>query len=204
MSQPLLVFKTLWGVAELDDPLLWPSTFRRIKADGFDGIEHVATGPFFAFAKDPDTFKRLLSENGLKYIAQAHTCGYPVPNGTTVADHLASLRTQVQAAVQFNPVLVNSHSGKDSFTLEEALEFFNGALAIEKEFNIPILHESHRQRILYSPFVMRDLVKSGRLSPDVKINADLSHWAVVCERCMDDTNDADFWHPILEDLATRC
>ena len=132
------LYKTLWGVPEIDNPLLWPSLFRRIKADGFEGIEHVGPGsPFFAFGSDQQGFKALLEENGLVFILQVHTCGYPTP-AASAEDHLASLRMQIGLALPLNPILVNSHSGKDSFTIEESLQFFVGAVAVEKDLGVQI------------------------------------------------------------------
>ena len=37
----------------------------------------------------------------------------------------------------------------------------------------------------------------------MKVNADLSHWVVVGERCYDETYDDD-WSEILELVAGRC
>ena len=46
-----------------------------------------------------------------------------------VATHLKVFQEQVEAAQEFNPYLVNSHSCKDYFTFQMAQDFFNRALA---------------------------------------------------------------------------
>ena len=56
--------------------------------------------------------------------------------------------------------------------------FFSRALEIEKRVNVPIYHETHRHRLLFSPYLAVDLV---RRHPTLKILADLSHYNVVCE-----------------------
>ncbi len=48
------------------------------------------------------------------------------------------------------------------------------------------------------------MLAAKKLPAELKIAADLSHWVVVGERCFDEKNlDADFWPPLLADLATR-
>ena len=42
--------------------------------------------------------------------------------------------------------LINSHSGCDSWSIEDARTFLRGALVIEKEVGLPIVHETHRRR----------------------------------------------------------
>ena len=46
-----------------------------------------------------------------------------------VATHLKVFQEQVEAAQEFNPYLVNSHSCKDYFTFQMAQDFFSQALA---------------------------------------------------------------------------
>jgi sugar phosphate isomerase/epimerase len=193
------LFKTLWGVSECNTPELWELTLKRIRADGFDGIE-MCIGQFFPFKADPERFRALLKESGLLVVAQIHTCGYPVP-ASGVQAHIESFRNLVKESLEWNPVCINSHSGKDSFRADDAITFFEAAVKIEKEFGIPIFHETHRQRILHSPFVYRELMP--RLPADLKLTADLSHWCVSLERCMSDENDADFWPEVLADVARR-
>ncbi len=45
-------------------------------------------------------------------------------------------QAQVAAAQQFDPVLINSHSGADYFTEQQAHAFFDQALQVEKQAGI--------------------------------------------------------------------
>ncbi len=63
---------------------------------------------------------------------------------------------------------------------------------------IRIAHETHRGRILYNPWITRDLcVKYA----DLKLTADLSHFCVVAERVFAH-DDAD-WMEVMEQVAAH-
>jgi len=83
-------------------------------------------------------------------------------------------------------LFVNSHSGYDGWTTEQRDEFFSQALKIQKEYSFVIAHETHRARVMYNPWVTRELVQKF---PEIKLTADLSHWFNVCERALDDEMD---------------
>lgn len=74
------------------------------------------------------------------------------------------------------------HSGCDSWSYEQSLGFFKECLQIEQEIGIKVVHETHRQRVLYNPWITRDLLTA---LPNLKINADFSHFCVVAERVFD-------------------
>merc|ERR1712013_651040 len=75
-----------------------------------------------------------------------------------VETHLKVFKEQVEAAQEFSPTLINSHSLKDNFTDEMATEFFKEALAWQEEKGYKVFHETHRKRFLHSPWVGRDFV----------------------------------------------
>lgn len=65
-------------------------------------------------------------------------------------------------------------------------------MEIEKDLGItiPISHETHRGRILYSPFVA---LRVADAFPSIRFTLDLSHWVVVAERKI----DVDLLAPII-------
>lgn len=100
-----------------------------------------------------------------------------------------------------NAIFINSHSGRDSWDTRTAETFFAHALQVEKREQIMILHETHRGRILYNPWVTRDMCKTF---PDLKLTADLSHFCVVAERVFDaESGLDDDWEEVLEIVADR-
>jgi len=129
-----------------------------------------------------------------------NTCTFqPELPSSKLEDHIASFKKLVLEAKEMNPVLINSHSGRDSWDFQTAKKYFQVALEFEKENGIMICHETHRGRILYNPWITRDLCKEF---PDLKLTADLSHFCVVAERVFDVTSGYDDdWPEILEIIS---
>ncbi|HEU5100525.1 MAG TPA: TIM barrel protein [Roseiflexaceae bacterium] len=175
----LLLARHLWGVDEA-----WEQAFPRFYAQGYRAIE---TG--LPAAEDRDRFRALLDHYGFAYIAQIFTAG------STVAQHLESFRAQIASAASLQPMLINSHSGRDSWSADACRQFFAEALAIEAEYGISVAHETHRGRILYTPWVTAELLNEFA---DLKLCCDYSHWVCVAERLLDDQQ------AIFEQCAERC
>jgi hypothetical protein len=115
----------------------------------------------------------------------------------------------------FSQILINSHSGLDSFSERESRAFFKAALEIEKEEDVMVCHETHRGRILYNPWITRDMClafpelkltgKSSAVSLFHLSSADLSHWCVIAERVFDKNSGYDDgWEDILDLVADHC
>eukprot|EP00965_Chrysotila_dentata_P099509 3289890-Pleurochrysis_carterae.AAC.4 len=76
---------------------------------------------------------------------------YEYCTSAKVEDHIASFEALVLEAAELNPVIINCHSGHDSWDTEHALKYLNAALAVEKRVcstnaDLLIVHETHRQR----------------------------------------------------------
>jgi hypothetical protein len=108
---------------------------------------------------------------------------------------VASFREQVSIAKTLQPRLINAHSGRDCFSDDESIRYFEEVLKIEADAGVPIAHETHRGRILYNPWTTRRLL--GRFK-HLKLCCDFSHWVCVCERLIDDQLD------IIRDCAASC
>lgn len=169
----------MWGIT--DD---FATVFPTIKNAGYDGVEHVT-----ANVADRPEFNRLLKEHNFQLIAQVLTIG------NTVDEHFTSFKTLIEEALLFDPILINSHSGRDSWTAEEKKHFFSLALDFEKSLPIPVAHETHRGRTTYNPWGTRDLLTTF---PELKLCCDFSHWVCVCERLLQTELD------IIKLAAERC
>ena len=204
--------KTLWGVDGSDDPKQWKSLFARIKEEGFDAVECCVIWLMPGFMD-------ALREAELELVAQLHTtstvregwAGFRYNTSYLVKDHLDSLKELALEAKDVGAFLVNSHSGCDSWSIEDAREFLRGALAIEEEVGIPICHETHRRRLFWNPFNFRDILQGQEDLRDIKINLDVSHWVVCLERTFDSpeshqmNGDVDgWWGEVLLMLKSRC
>lgn len=133
------------------------------------------------FSDNPEAMERLLARGEWPWIAQVLTRDFE-PGGT-IRQHLDSLRQLIEDSLPYSPVFINAHSGADSWSLNEAIDFYGQALELEKELGIPISHETHRLRCFGNPWMTRDILKHH---PDLKLTVDLSHWVCVCERLLPD------------------
>jgi sugar phosphate isomerase/epimerase len=162
----LKTFKATWGMT--GD---WDSMLRQIAEAGYTGVECGVPA-----AAEDAAFREALATHKLELILQVYTDG----------DHRASFEQQVERAVTFRPVLINSHSGKDSMSYDEQLQFFENAIRIERQIGIPVGHETHRGRAMFTPWstarLLRDL-------PELHLVADISHWCTVCESMLPDQAD---------------
>jgi sugar phosphate isomerase/epimerase len=164
----------------------FPEFVTAAKKEGFDAVE-VPICLALEFGRD--NFMRVLDDNNMDLVFQIFSdgpeapgskWGHPDPSDDP-KQHLAVFRASVQEALKFKPRLlfVNSHSGRDWFTLKESTEFFQGALKVQQELGATVYHETHRKRILYSPWVLRDLLAT--IPKEIEFVADLSHFLCVAE-----------------------
>jgi sugar phosphate isomerase/epimerase len=183
----ICIAKSLWGCIEAADPQNWAAMLQRIKNDGFSAVESIL---IFDFNQNPFLFRQLLDKYQLNLIIQLHTgSDWSKNDYCTTCDmdeHVASFRTLVTNSLQHRPHVINVHSGHDSWDTATAVSYFQQVLAIEQELlvgehqHVLLVHETHRQRLLYSPYQARDILAHPSLSA-LKINCDLSHWVcVVC------------------------
>lgn len=170
----LRTYKPLWGMTGTLE-----QQFRQIAEGGYEGVETGLPTP----ENEPE-FRDLLRKYKLDYVPMVFTAG------KNWREHLESFRTQLKRAVMFSPLIVNVHSGRDWFKPEDQISYFEQALSIgrvvEDFHGIPVLHETHRTRMLYTP---RETGVLLRKFPELKITADFSHWTVVCESMLDDQQD---------------
>ena len=165
----LLIYKSLWGMDEgtLQDK------FKRIKEAGYDGVE---TG--LPDKKGEKEFKKGLAKYKLDFIPMIFTEG---------PDHLVSYRRLVTAAARWEPRQITAHSGKDFLPYNQQLAYFREAVKIEKELGLTVAHETHRARFLYNAADTARLLKDV---PELRINADFSHWCCVSGSLLQDQEPA--------------
>ncbi len=175
----LKLVRHLWGITEP-----WEVVFPRIQASGYTAIEAPlpTTG-------DQVRFGALLEKYHFDYVALVQT------TGTTMADHMASFRDQIARSLSFQPLLITSHSGYDSWDAQTNAAFFTQALELESTLAVPVAHETHRGRILHHPWITSRLLDQFA---SLRLCCDLAHWVVACERLLE-TETA-----IIAQCAERC
>ncbi|MEW4282415.1 sugar phosphate isomerase/epimerase [Priestia koreensis] len=160
----MISIKSLW---EMEGTL--EKNFKRIYESGYSGVECP-----LPHKEHESLFKELLQQYGFHYIAQIF------------ADDLPTFENEMFKATSYHPLLINSQSAKDDMNELEQLAFFKGALQIETDIEIPVAHETHRGRAMYSPWTTERLLKEF---DHLKITADFSHWVCVCESLLENQSD---------------
>jgi sugar phosphate isomerase/epimerase len=211
-SPQLLMGKSLWGAQDASDPSKWDAMLERIAAEGYTFVESIL---IFDVNQNASYFRELLDKHKLGLIVQLHTgSDWSKFNYCTTIDvdtHIESFRELVTNCLQHHPSVINVHSGHDSWNTEDAIKYFMNVCRIEKELlvgnhsHVVLVHETHRQRLLFNPYTARDILNHPEIPDNLKINCDLSHWVCVCEKLFDIDDSRDiWWPPVLQAVAKRC
>lgn len=170
----ILYFRSVWGLEE--SPTV-EAKLEKIKSGGFDGVE-------LDVPLDRQTCERArrsLDELGLAVVAQQWRT-----KGRTAAEHKVGFGEQYERALLLNPLYLNSHTGCDHFTPDENIALFDHAAALADRYGLPVFHETHRGRALFSaPATMQFLAAR----PQLKLVADFSHWCCVHESLLADQSE---------------
>ncbi|HOE96876.1 MAG TPA: sugar phosphate isomerase/epimerase [Candidatus Sumerlaeota bacterium] len=161
----LRIYHSFWGMTG--------STQSKIEAAamaGYDGIES-ALAPDLPI----DEYRGVLSDHKMDFIAAMSAVD---------GDELAR---QVESLLPLKPTRMRLHAGRDCMSREEGKRYFARVLALQEEIGMPILIETHRGRMFYSPW---DALYYMKEFPALRVNADFSHWVNVCERLPDDQEEA--------------
>jgi hypothetical protein len=164
-----LFAKACWEV--YDRPLDWFT--QQAVSTGWQATEIYLKGR----PESREEILRLHRESGLKLIAQISS------TGSTPAEHLASLRTNYQHALAYEPLFVTSHTGRDIFSFDENRMLFEGALELSLREGVPLLHETHRGRALFTGPLCRAYLEA---LPGLRLTADFSHLLCVHESNLSD------------------
>ncbi len=162
----LVLTRNLWGLA--DDPAQYAEALTGVAAAGYDAVACPVQ-----LIPDKARFADALAASGLEYIPQAFSFG------ATYDDHLTMFEQAIRAAAEFSPRHVICQAGPDGWSTDDALRFLRDALKIGEAVGVTCAHETHRGRILYSPWVARPLIEA---LPELRLACDLSHWVCVTER----------------------
>ena len=173
----LVTYRSLWGMTgRLEEQLM------RVREGGFDGVEWLPPSE-----SDEPIFRAVMRDLDLRFIACVSTpgpLGGPDPvTATPDTDHVAEYERAVGRAMTFEPDKITTNVGLDTMSDSEAFGFFDAALKIDETLGIPVGHETHRRRILYTPWRTGELL---RRFPSLRICADFSHWVVTAARLLED------------------
>ena len=158
-----------WGHEDLPVAIF----FDKIADAGYDGIDTWLPDD----RDERKTFLNQIEKRNFTFVAHQHSAA-----GHNFKGFQASFKRNLQSCAEANPVLINSHTGRDYFTTEQNLALVDIAAEIAAKTNIPIVHETHRGRMGYSP-QSAEIIFSAR--PEMEVTADFSHWVCVTESMLD-------------------
>ncbi len=166
----LLILCPRWGSESLA-----PREFiRRVREAGYDGVEiALADGDKAAMEA-----VEIAKSEGLALVTQHYET-----LDTDSETHAEHFERRLRHAASAKPLFVNSHTGRDLFSLEKNLSVFAIADRIAQDTGIPVFHETHRGRCLHSPWRTAELLAAR---PATKLVFDMSHWCTVCESLCED------------------
>ena len=170
----LILLATNWGFSGSLDTFC-----EAAKKEGYDGIE--VWWPTTASGQE-----ELFSALKKHQLEVGFLCG---GSQKDPAEHLDTFTKSLQAAVSNSfqkPVYVNCHSGRDYFSMEDGFRFIDATTKAHQQSGIPVYHETHRSRLMYTAPVARQYLLKR---PDLMLNADLSHWCNVHESMLEDQEE---------------
>jgi sugar phosphate isomerase/epimerase len=167
----LTLLATNWGF-----PGTWDDYCAKAKAAGYDGCE----GWWPTDAKERAAMFEAFNKHGLKY-------GFVWGSGESdFKKNEAQFEATLNDIVKSKPLYINCHSGRDFFTVDQKLEIIAFTTKLTQSSGVPIYHETHRGRALYSAPVTRELIEKSK---DLRVTLDISHWCNVHESLLADQAD---------------
>jgi sugar phosphate isomerase/epimerase len=171
----VLFFCPYWG----SEHLKLEEFFLKVKDSGYDGVEmNIPDDEGFC-----NQLKRLLQEYSLQLIAQQ----YLPPTKEPFSAYELKMTGYLYHLASFNPLFINSHTGKDYYDFETNCRIIERANEISRETGVKIIHETHRGRFAFSAVHCKPYFDRY---PDLRITADFSHWCCVSESYLDDQEPA--------------
>lgn len=168
----LLFTKANWEVSHLSVE----DFVGRVAEAGYDATEIYMP----ARSESPAAILAAHEAAGLKIVAHIAS------DGRTPDEHLKSLEERYLRAIETGPLFVNSHSGRDHFSFDDSLRIFEAGQALVARHGVPLCHETHRGRALFSAPATRAFLSA---LPDLRLTADFSHWVCVHESDLSDQAD---------------
>jgi sugar phosphate isomerase/epimerase len=168
---PIKVLATNWGFAGTFEEFC-----TRAKADGYDGLE-------VWVPQDEKERNNLLDTAAKHGLAVGFLAGSWSAN---FEEHLKAYELAVRTAAAAKPLYVNTHAGKDFFTVEQNVKILTLGIKIGAETGVPVLCETHRGRCAFAAPVTRQYLDA---LPGLRLTADLSHWCVVHESLLEGFDD---------------
>ena len=149
----------------------------KVKEAGFDGLDTWVPED----RAERSRLHRTIKELDLVWVSHQHQA-----SGADARAFEDSFRRYLGMSAEGDPMLINSHTGRDYFSMEQNLALIDIANAFTEETGFIVAHETHRGRVGYHPAVAMDYFKARRFP----ITADLSHWVCTTESMLENFGGA--------------
>lgn len=163
-------FCTRWGAAGTD----WYKWATQVRTAGYEGVETDVP----VARQELRTMLDALKAEGLQWVGQ-----HWQTMDADFSTHKTAYREHLDDLIAAGPLYINSHTGRDWFSLEQNEELINLATELSIQSGIAIYHETHRGRFAFAAHVAADYME--RL-PDLRFTLDISHWVTVAEFWLED------------------
>ncbi|QHS56484.1 sugar phosphate isomerase/epimerase [Mucilaginibacter sp. 14171R-50] len=165
----LKILCPLWGHGHL--PIF--SFLEKVRSAGFDGFDTWIP---------EDKVERQILYDYLQQFEMPLVAHQYQAHGATFRQFKASFIKRLTECAVAQPVLINSHTGRDWFTVQENIELIDIAHDFSIKTGIPVVHETHRGRLGYAP---QSAAEMFQLCEQYLLTADFSHWTCVTESMLE-------------------
>lgn len=171
------IFCPIWGmvpdyITEVNGSL--EDVFQKVKQAGYDGIEMAV--PFSD--KQKVQIAGLLKSFQLELVALQWAA-----DGATPKEYLSAYEVHIRNASEMNPLLINSHTGRDYYSFDDICAVLDAAAELAEQLKVKIVHETHRGRFSFHPYFLQPYLTAY---PSLRLTADFSHWCNVSESFLQD------------------
>lgn len=145
----------------------------KIRVAGYDGVDTWIPSN----TDDKRILFNYLQQHQMYMVSHQHSA-----EGSTFKKFKQSFIKNLYQCAEPSPLLINSHTGRDYFSLQQNLELIDAAQEFSEKTGITVAHETHRGRLGYSPQMAGSVFE---LRSDFRITADFSHWTCVTESMLE-------------------
>eukprot|EP00039_Didymoeca_costata_P008569 m.113576 g.113576 ORF g.113576 m.113576 type:complete len:651 (-) comp14137_c0_seq2:99-2051(-) len=150
----------------------------------------------------PSQFKSLLNKNGLQLIVFIEPArGIKVLQKSDISDNnFFQFQSSLNKALEFQPDIVCSRSGHDSFDLKDAVGYLE-QIEIEADLvagETRLVHASTPGTVFGNPWMTLSILEK---LPNIRIALDIGAWSFACGRTLDIEQDRHWWPDLLKKVA---
>lgn len=167
-----MFFCPRWGSDSVD----WEIFLDSVVEAGYHGVE-------IGLPDNNEEAKLILAhvqERNLLYILQHYETVTP-----DFEKHQIEYRNRMTRLATYQPYLINSHTGRDFFSIRQNMILLEDARNIADAHGVAIAHETHRSRFNFAAHVTSHYLGN----PWLKLTWDISHWFCVAETLLEDQEE---------------